>query len=66
MKWTCPSPVVEFGNNIIIPEFMWVIMNLTRHPIHAALHVIEPVIEISSEALPTVSPKAKAKMHAVI
>ena len=47
MNWTRPSPIVEFGDDIINLEFA---VGNARLAIHAALHVVET----SSETPPTV------------
>ena len=49
MNWTRPSPVVEFGNDILNPEFAVGNDSPSTQP-------VEPVVETSSETLPTVSP----------
>ena len=49
MNWTRPSPVVEFGDDILNPEFAVGNDSPSMQP-------IEPVVETSSETPPTVSP----------
>ena len=49
MNWTPPSPIVEFGDDILNPEFAVGNDSPSTQP-------IEPVVETSSETPPTVSP----------
>ena len=49
MNWTRPSPVVEFGNDILNPKFAVGNDSPSTQP-------VEPVVEMSSETPPTVSP----------
>ena len=50
MNWTWPpSPVVEFGDDILNPEFTVGNDSPSTQP-------VEPVVETSSETLQTVSP----------
>ena len=53
MNWTRPSPVVtvEFGDDILNPEFAFAVGNDSP-----STQPVEPVVEMSSETPPTVSP----------
>ena len=53
MNWTRPSPVVEFGDDILNPEFAVGNDSPSTQP-------VEPVVETSSEASPTLSPPITA------
>ena len=49
MNWTRPSPIVEFGDDILNLEFAMGNDSPSTQP-------VEPVVKTSSETLPTVSP----------
>ena len=49
MNWTRPCTVVEFGDDILNPEFAVGNYSPFTQP-------VEPVVEMSSETPPTVSP----------
>ena len=48
INWSRPSPIVEFGDDILNPEFAVCNDSPSTQP-------VEPVVETSSETPPTVS-----------